>query len=38
MKVDQEKIDDFNHEINCKVGYGNKFLFLENLLTIVERL
>ena len=38
MKVDQEKIDDFNCEINWKVGYDNKFLFLENLLTIVKRL
>ena len=38
MKVEQEKIDNFNCEINWKVGHDNKFLFLENLLMIVERL
>ena len=27
MEVEQEKIDDFNHKINWKVGYDNKFLF-----------
>ena len=38
MKVDREKIDNFTHEISWRVGYDNKFLFLANLLTIVERL
>ena len=37
-RLAEEKIDDFNCDINWKVGYDNKFLFLENLITIVERL
>ena len=38
MKAEQEKTHDFNSKINWKVGYDNQFLFLENLLAIVERL
>ena len=38
IKFDQEKIDNFTCGISWRVGYDNKVLFLENLLTIVERL
>ena len=37
-RLAQEKIDDFTCETSWRVGYDNKFLLLENLLTIVERL
>ena len=34
IKIDQEKIDNFTCETSWRVGYDNKFLFLENLLTM----
>ena len=38
IKIDQEKIDDFTCETSWRVRYDNKFFYLENLLTTVERL
>ena len=38
QKFVQKKIDDLTIKINWKVQYDNKILFLNNLLTIVERL
>ena len=38
MKNSREKIDNFTCKISWRVRYDNKFFYLENLLTIVERL
>ena len=37
-KNSREKIDDFTCKISWRVRYDNNFFYLENLLTILERL